>query len=212
MAFTVEDGTGVPAANAYADVSFVNDYHGDRNHGAWQTFGTSQKEKAIIRATDYLEKRFSLKFKGHRSDPTGQSLSWPRRDVFDEDDYLLVHSDEIPKELKQATAEYAIRAILIGELAPDPPRQAQSQDFNTTTPQSGDILRGPLKKSSVNVGRGAVEQAKEYFTQQEINQFSDRNSFAGGMVDTSTIPEYPGADLLLRRILDTGNRRTVRGS
>ncbi len=212
MAFVVEDGTGVAGSNAYIDIAFANSYHSDRGHNAWKTFATSKRQTAVIRATDYIEKRFNLKFKGHRSDPTGQSLSWPRRDVFDEDDYLLVHSDEIPKELQQATAEYAIRALLISELAPDPPLPTQTQDFSNTTSQSGDITRGPLKKTTVNVGRGAVEQAKEYFTQAEINQFSSRSAFAGGMVNGTNIPEYPGADLLLRRLIDTGNRRTTRGS
>jgi len=212
MAFTVEDGTVVTDSNAYATVAFVNDYHKDRGHSAWSEFGSGDKEKAIIRATDYLEKRFSLKFKGHRSNPTGQSLSWPRRDVFDEDDYLLVHSNEIPKELKHAMSEYAIRALLIGELAPDPLAATQPQDLSSTTAQSGDIVPGPLKSTNVNVGRGAVEQAKEYFTKEQIDQFSIRNAFTGGVVGGSSIPEYPSADLLLRRLLATGNRRTTRGS
>ena len=214
MAFVVETGAVVANSNAYTTVAFVDAYHIDRGRGAWRSFGSGDKQTAIVRATSYIEKRFSLKFKGHRTNPTGQSLSWPRRDVFDEDDYLLVHSDTIPKELQEATAEYALRAILIQELAPDPLSPTQSQSFvsATSATQSGDIVRGPLKKTKVNVGRGAVEEEKEYFTKNEIDQFSSRNGFSGGVVTDSNIPEYPAADLLLRRLLATGNRRTTRGS
>ena len=214
MAFIVENGTVVANANAYITTAFFTDYHNDRGRGAVSEFSTNEKQSAIIRATDYIEGRFSLKFKGHRTNPTGQSLSWPRRDVFDEDDYLLVHSNEIPKELMNATAEYALRAILCGEVAPDPMKPTQKQDFSSvaSSTQTGDITRGPLRKNKVDVGRGAVVEEKEYFSAQDISQIDDRSGFTGGLVSANSLPEYPAADLMLRRLLDTGNRRTIRGS
>lgn len=67
MSLVIETGVGVRSANAYVTVAFVTSYLADRNRsteGAWNTINTTQKEAAIIAATDYIEKRFSGRFLG----------------------------------------------------------------------------------------------------------------------------------------------------
>jgi hypothetical protein len=67
--FIVEDGTGHSQANAYASVAYVLDYLTDRNRheeNGWADLDVNVKEATIIAATDYIEKRFSRRFKGRK--------------------------------------------------------------------------------------------------------------------------------------------------
>lgn len=112
MAFTAEDGTGVTGANAYIDVAFADDYFSDRGNATWTALTTTQKEQAIVRASDYLEWRF--KYKGYPKTST-QGLRWPRSGVYDE----LGNEVEYPENVQKACAEYSVRASS-QTLAPDP--------------------------------------------------------------------------------------------
>jgi len=65
MSLIIETGSGVRGANSYVNVAYVTSYLTTRNrHVAWSALSTQVKEAAIVAATDYLEKRFSDKFKG----------------------------------------------------------------------------------------------------------------------------------------------------
>jgi len=67
MSLIVETGIGVYGANGYVPVSFVTSYLTSRNRvteNSWSTSSASVQEAAIIAATDYLDKRFSHKFRG----------------------------------------------------------------------------------------------------------------------------------------------------
>lgn len=115
MAFTVEDGTGLAAANAYISAAFADTYFLDRGNATWAAVATSAlKEEAIVRATDYLDKRFGIRFKGVKQS-SDQGLEWPRAGAVDNDGYVF---DDVPRNLEKATAEYALRA-LSATLAPD---------------------------------------------------------------------------------------------
>lgn len=110
MAFVVEDGTGVANANSYATVEFADAYFEDRGNTDW-TGDDAAKQKVLVRATDYVEGRFGLRFIGEQKTLT-QSLSWPRY-------YAAPYEDDvIPLKLQKAVCEYAVRAIS-GKLAPD---------------------------------------------------------------------------------------------
>ena len=60
MAFTVEDGSGVEDANAYVEFAYVDEFHLDRGNTEW-TGADSVKQSAIIRASEYIDKRFGQK-------------------------------------------------------------------------------------------------------------------------------------------------------
>lgn len=115
MAFTVQDDDGlVSGANAYAALAWVRDYHADRGTDLSGT-ADAALSAAIIRATDYIDKRYS--FQGERRN-RDQTTEWPRRDTYDRSGYLITG---IPRAVLQATAELAQRA-LTADLLGDPTR------------------------------------------------------------------------------------------
>ena len=114
MAFTPEDGTGVEDANAYGSVAGADAYFLDRGITTW-TGTDGVKQSALIRATDYVEKRFKGQWRGTRGSQE-QGLAWPRTYAYDVDGFLL---EEVPLDLERAIYEYALRA-LTASLLPDP--------------------------------------------------------------------------------------------
>lgn len=120
MAFTVQDDNGgVANANAYLTVAEFKTYHDDRA----QSYGAVSDpviEGAIVRATTYLDSRF--RFVGDKVQGRDQTTAWPRSSAYDRDNDLVTG---IPREVKNATAEYALRALTAtGGLNPDPQRDA----------------------------------------------------------------------------------------
>lgn len=117
MPFIVEDGTGLADANAYASVAEVTAYATDR--GLAFTGSQSAQEAAIIRATSYLDARYGSRFNGERLRLRLQALVWPRSQATDTDG-SLIDGLTVPREIKAATAEAAIRELATpGGLAPD---------------------------------------------------------------------------------------------
>jgi hypothetical protein len=94
----VEDGSIVPNANSYVDVSDLEAYAADRG----VALNASDLTTLLIRAMDYIE---AQNFKGikMRGD---QSLQWPRSSVWI--DAYQVAGNEIPNILKDAEMEAAI--------------------------------------------------------------------------------------------------------
>ncbi len=107
MAFVVEDGSIVAGANSFASIADADAYFADRNtDSAWNDLGTTEKEQALVRGTDYINTTYRLKWKGHKR--TGdQSLTWPRSAVVDEDGFDLADTS-LPQSLLNATAEMAL--------------------------------------------------------------------------------------------------------
>lgn len=108
MAITVEDGTGLTDADAFISVADLEAYCDARGKDH-STYSATEKEQAIVRATDYLSesfrwKGFKLKERGHSDGE--QALAWPRTYVIDRNGYG-VDSDVVPDEVEKATAEVA---------------------------------------------------------------------------------------------------------
>lgn len=113
MTLSVQDDTGlVSGANGYISVDWFKSYHQDRSQAFTAT--DSAIESAIVKATDYVDHRF--RFVGRRSNGRQQSTEWPRFGAEDRDGYVI---QGLPTELKEAVAEYALRA-LTAVLNPDP--------------------------------------------------------------------------------------------
>ncbi len=69
MALILEDGTGISGANAYTTAAAVTTYLVERNRGSetgWDGVSGSEKNAAVIAATDYIETRFGQRFLGRR--------------------------------------------------------------------------------------------------------------------------------------------------
>ena len=182
MAFVVEDGTGLSNSNSYLSEADADTHFADRGNATWAAASSANKTAALVRASDYIDKRFGMRFKGFKQSDA-QAMEWPRIGALDADDYLLNDpNDAVPRQIKKATAEYALRALSNATLAPD----------NSNV--------------GVNITRNKVGPIE---TEQEL-QTSGGNGV--GTVSASSIPDYPEADLWIQELLKpTTNRRLVRG-
>jgi hypothetical protein len=117
MPITVEDGTGLAAADAYVSVVEAEAYAAAR--GAAFPAPLATQEQAIVRATSYLDARYGGAFTGERLRLRDQALAWPRSGATDADG-SKVDSASVPREIKNAVCEAAIRELASpGGLAPD---------------------------------------------------------------------------------------------
>jgi len=101
----VQDASGSQTeANAYIDLAFFKSYHNMRG-GDYSSYDDFEIKRAIVKATDYVDLRFDFV-----SSPltSTQNTYWPR-----------VGYDVIPRALREAVAEYALRA-LSANINPDP--------------------------------------------------------------------------------------------
>ena len=105
MAFIVQTpDSPLSTATAYIAVQTFKDYHDER--GNTYTATDTEIEQAIVRATDYIDSRWT--FAGYRQD-SDQSTECPRSGVYDPvTSYLL---DGYPDELEEACAEYALSSL-----------------------------------------------------------------------------------------------------
>ncbi len=213
MAFVLENGSGTAGANAYIALQFFRDHHTDRANTAHTDFTDTDAMAGIIRASEYVDKRFGVRFVGLRK-IKGQGLEWPRLDAFDADGYLLSGVDDLPRQLEKAVAEYSLRALICGVLAPDPilpvPKQNLT-DSSGTRPAQGDTGQVTRRKDKV----GPLEEERHFET---TSQAAGRNlglgarSVQSSLLNDFNIPEYPEADLWLEELLRSSQvGRLVRG-
>lgn len=141
MALIIEDGTGKPDADAYLALADVAAY-AEANGLAWAPSDDAAGEGAIRRATRFIDTTYRARFPGYPSRGRAQALEWPRLNAFVERagqrvQWLaypagygpdgptspvmdLIPSNEIPREIKAAVSEAAIRELAKpGSLAPD---------------------------------------------------------------------------------------------
>lgn len=124
MAFTPQDDAGsITGANAYISAAEFKAYHDDRQ-GDYAGNEDTDIEAAIVRATSYVDTRFSDRFIGSQLS-LEQGTSWPRTSAYDRSGFDLSYS--IPQILKDAVAEYAFRALGATDLAPDPETDASGR-------------------------------------------------------------------------------------
>jgi hypothetical protein len=135
MAFTAEDGTGVAGANAYATVAKADAYFVERGIAAWAALSNTAKEQSLVKATDYMESRFT--FIGTRLTTT-QALHWPILEILDSYGLAPLLDGNLPVNLKKACYEYALRASTT-ILAPDPVLDASGASTVTTRTVVGPI-------------------------------------------------------------------------
>lgn len=197
MALVVEDGTGLTNADAYISLADVDTYHTNRGHTRW-TGTNAVKETCIRRATDYVDKRFGTRFRGYRKD-SDQSLEWPRTQAYDRAGRTVLL---VPVNLQRAVAEYALRALLLGELAPDAPLPVPEQNQDVSSTPSTEVVTGEIKSKTERVG--PIEESTTYATSNESqSRLADRAS-QSAIVETSILPQYPAADLLIEPLLTIG--------
>jgi len=149
MAFTVQTDNGVTAgANAYLSVAEFDSYHGDRGNDV-SGLSSTDKEQAIVKATDYLDLRYV--FVGDRLN-LGQSTEWPRIDAVDSSYHTRTG---IPDEVKEATAEVALLSANGTDLTPVPTYDSFGQQV-----QSRRQKVGPIEREFVYVAGGQFQMRR----------------------------------------------------
>jgi len=209
MAFTVESGTGDTGSNSYMSVAATDAHHADRGTTNWNDFTTPEKEQALVRASDYIDKRFGRQFRGLRK-LKDQGLEWPRMDAFDNDGFLFNGSLALPPQLLKATAEYALRAAVCGILAPDPPLPVPKQDPTDmgTRPEQAETGQITRKREKV----GPLEEDKWFETTSQIigkNLAAGATGTKSALVNDFLIPEYPEADMWIEELLRSSMNVTL---
>lgn len=105
MALIKEDGTGVPNADTYADVSDLIAYAAKR--GITLPEDDADKEILLVKAMDYLQS-LDLHYMGYRVNGVDQTLLWPRSGVYFNG--TLFGDDKIPAELVKVQLVLAVAA------------------------------------------------------------------------------------------------------
>lgn len=202
MAFTVEDGSGVAGANAYLSTADADAYHADRGNAFWASLDDATKEAALVRATDYIDKRFGRKFRGFRK-TLQQRLQWPRLSAFDDSGYLLGGDGKLPHQLRDACAEYALRAALYSVLAPDPILPVPQQSWDDPVPARPEAITGVVTRKTTRVGPITEETAYETPAQSVSRRQGAESNRAvqSTLVNDFSIPEYPEADMWLEELM-----------
>lgn len=114
MALIVEDGTGLPDAEAYISVADADAYFAARGNAVWAALDTPQKEAALRLGADYMGAVYGPKWCGKRLTDT-QALDWPR-----------TGREGVPEAARRANAELAVRASA-GQLMADEGAAVQSE-------------------------------------------------------------------------------------
>lgn len=155
----VEDGTGLANANTYVSRSEASDYHRLLDNAAWAAASEHQQVAALINATQYVDLRFRYAGELVEDDPP-QALAFPREDS-DAGELLDARgidvSGTVPVQIKQATMEYALRA-LADALMPDLTTPDDAGRFVTLKREK----LGPLEEETrYSAGRG-IQTLRRY--------------------------------------------------
>lgn len=135
----VENGSGLPNANSYCDLDYALEYCTMKGYTSWQSLSETEQKVFIIRGTEFVDNFYNWR---GRKGTGGQALSFPRIDLYDDDQYLI-HG--IPEKLKKACLEAAFLNSASG-----------SDTLFTTKDENGAIKR--QKVDSLEV---------EYFSNQQ---------------------------------------------
>jgi hypothetical protein len=107
MAITVEDGTGLAAAESYISEANADTYFTSRDAPvAWTGLTTALKESALRYATEWLDGRFTW-VGAVANTAAPQALGWPRVSAVDHEGRTIL-STTVPAKVADATCEVAL--------------------------------------------------------------------------------------------------------
>jgi len=123
---TLVTTAGSAFANAYADLTFANQYFTDRplpspTVTAWRAATDDNKNGALLFGTLLMDRMWT--WTGYPTDAI-QALLWPRGGMLKPNGWEYVDIHTIPIELQRATAEYAGQ-LLVGDRTADSAIQTQ---------------------------------------------------------------------------------------
>ncbi len=112
MTLVVENGTGMPTAEAYCSVAEASSYHSARGNAAWEALDSEVQEQTLRAASAYMVGEYRMRWAGVRL-TEAQALDWPRSLVPRRDVAFGAYypNDAVPAEVKAACASLALRAV-----------------------------------------------------------------------------------------------------
>jgi hypothetical protein len=154
MALTVEDGTGLAAADSYNSVAEIDTYNA--NHGndpKWNNLTLGQKEEKARLAFQGLDLEYGLRVLGTVKLETQAGL-FPRRGIEDPIDGNVYDEDSVPTKWKDAHAELSIEI-------------ARGLTLHAAQSDSSRVLRekkklGPLEKEIEYAGGKAGTSVSDF--------------------------------------------------
>lgn len=141
----------------YGTVAEADTYHTERGNTDWA--GTdAEKETAMRRGSEYIDQQYRTRFPGWPTGDRSQVLEWPRNWAFDiyQND---IPSDEVPREVEQASYEAALRELLVpGSLQPDwnPASQNKRVKVDVIEVESAAVYGPQSVLPVVNIIRGII--------------------------------------------------------
>ncbi|SRR5690606_1904871 len=142
MALIVEDGTGLPNAEAYISVADADSYFAKRGNSAWAALTVDAKEVALRLGADYMAAVYGPRWCGERLTDT-QALDWPRDE------------QGVPEAVKRANAELAVRASA-GVLLADQGAQVKSETVGPISVTYADGARQETRYAAVDASLRAA--------------------------------------------------------
>ena len=115
MTLVVEDGNGLADAESYVSAADATDHVNKwRDSADWNGASEADKERALRRATRFVNAHRFIGFRAFEK----QALDWPRAHVGYVDGQEIF-SDQVPRRIREATIEAAIRDIEGDDLLTD---------------------------------------------------------------------------------------------
>lgn len=160
MAFVVEDGTGLPTANAYVSVEEADAILATNIHSSWTALEVGMKELLIMWATRILNER--ARWRGTRVSATS-ALPFPRSNLRDADN-VFYPDDEIPQPLKVAVSVLADHLSVGDPTLPRSDKNIKRLDVDVisiqfdvdTTPERWPTSLGLILKDIANISFGST--------------------------------------------------------
>ena len=125
----IENGAGLSAANTYVTLAAATSYHALRGNDVWSEVSESDQVVALIRATDYIETRWTFTGTPLR---TTQALSFPMAAKYLNNRGADV-SSTVPTEIAEAAAEYALSVLGTGAALVDLSPAVDQTEPNSVT-------------------------------------------------------------------------------
>lgn len=157
-ALVVETGTGSATANSYCTELFATTYF--QNQGgntAWDAADKIQRERALMRATFWIDQTYGDRFVGLRSVNT-QALEWPRSFAYDRQGEDI---SGVPLALQRATAEIARRYL------------EDSAQFFADTAAASNVLEDSVSVGPISISKtyaGTKDTAKKFVVVDRLFQ------------------------------------------
>ncbi|QQP96544.1 DnaT-like ssDNA-binding protein [Lysobacter enzymogenes] len=151
MTIVIEDGSGLPNAEAYISVADADAYFLARGNTAWASLSEERKEQVLRDGADYMTAVYGSRWKGVRK-TAEQALDWPRTGVVVNG--FAVADNIVPEPVRRANAELAVRASA-GPLLVDLGAQVKQETVGPITVVYQDGARQSTRYAAVDGLLGA---------------------------------------------------------